>query len=391
MKKVSISKDKPARARITVNPQTGKYWDEPLTLVGGCTAISPGCQNCWSATLADKRLNHPNEKIRSQYEGLVNCGHFTGKIRLFEERLRIPLKTEKPTVFNVWNDLFHPDVPKWFIDEALEIFSTCPQHLFIALTKRADGIGQKLYGLREDAPLRYFGSVDYLPNLLLGVSIEHTHYENRFDELIKIPAAGYVLSLEPMIGPISLRGMFTRWAFHKGAENGDKAVFKCRVCGRFSTDSEEDCPSVEIGGERRNPLCEEQWMKKLKKTWVIAGGETGSNAARAHPDWFRTLRDECAQYGVPFLLKSLGEWAEVENGKILLGDVRITRKGFLSGGEYIFDAEGAHMRRVGKQIVGRTLDGKRWDETPEINPAFKTAKVGYRSETKSDSLKMGSE
>lgn len=44
--------------------------------------------------------------------------------------------------------------------------------------------------------------------------------------------------------------------------------------------------------------------------WVIAGGESGPKARPMHPDWARSLRDQCAAAGVPFMFKQWGEWAE---------------------------------------------------------------------------------
>lgn len=32
------------------------------------------------------------------------------------------------------------------------------------------------------------------------------------------------------------------------------------------------------------------------------------NGRPAHPDWFRSLRDQCAAAGVPFFFKQFGEW-----------------------------------------------------------------------------------
>ena len=56
--------------------------------------------------------------------------------------------------------------------------------------------------------------------------------------------------------------------------------------------------------------------------WVIAGGESEQDAETepkpSHPDWFRSLRDQCAAAGVPYFLKQLGHWAlrNASNGDI---------------------------------------------------------------------------
>jgi hypothetical protein len=43
----------------------------------------------------------------------------------------------------------------------------------------------------------------------------------------------------------------------------------------------------------------------------IAGGESGPGARSSHPDWYRSLRDQCASAGVPFLFKQWGEWLPI--------------------------------------------------------------------------------
>src|SRR6202007_2869845 len=47
--------------------------------------------------------------------------------------------------------------------------------------------------------------------------------------------------------------------------------------------------------------------------WVICGGESGPDARPMHPDWARSLRDQCAAAGVPFFFKQWGEWARLED------------------------------------------------------------------------------
>ena len=47
--------------------------------------------------------------------------------------------------------------------------------------------------------------------------------------------------------------------------------------------------------------------------WVIVGGESGPNARPMHPDWARSLRDQCAAAGTPFLFKQWGEWKPISD------------------------------------------------------------------------------
>lgn len=43
-------------------------------------------------------------------------------------------------------------------------------------------------------------------------------------------------------------------------------------------------------------------------------GESGPNARPMHPDWVRSLRDQCAAAGVPLHFKQWGEWAPERTG-----------------------------------------------------------------------------
>ena len=78
--------------------------------------------------------------------------------------------------------------------------------------------------------------------------------------------------------------------------------------------------------------------------WVIAGGESGPGARPSHPDWFRSLRDQCAAAGVPFHFKQWGEFAPVGDGR------------------------GVNVARVGKAAAGRLLDGIEHNDYPKVKP-----------------------
>ena len=65
--------------------------------------------------------------------------------------------------------------------------------------------------------------------------------------------------------------------------------------------------------------------------WVIVGGESGPHARPMDAEWARDLREQCRRADVPFFFK---QW----------------------GG-------------TNKKKAGRELDGRTWDEMPEVQPA----------------------
>jgi len=110
-----------------------------------------------------------------------------------------------------------------------------------------------------------------------------------------------------------------------------------------------------------------------KLDWLICGGESGPQARPAHPDWFRSVRDQCIAAGVPYFFKQWGEWSPEVSA---FREMCIARRhnsydwnprervvlpladadGDLTGGQ--------EMWRVGKKAAGRLLDGREWNEFP---------------------------
>ena len=81
---------------------------------------------------------------------------------------------------------------------------------------------------------------------------------------------------------------------------------------------------------------------------VIVGGESGPGARPMHPDWARSLRDQCEAAGVPFLFKQWGEWAPDDQ----FVSLRDPMHEWFSG-----DAITSRSWRRGKKAAGRLLDG----------------------------------
>jgi protein gp37 len=86
--------------------------------------------------------------------------------------------------------------------------------------------------------------------------------------------------------------------------------------------------------------------------WVIVGGESGPNARPMHPDWARSLRDQCAAAAVPFFFKQWGEWGPYDRGR--------------TDGATLATANSLDtpVQRFGKSRAGRLLDGREHNDMP---------------------------
>jgi len=100
--------------------------------------------------------------------------------------------------------------------------------------------------------------------------------------------------------------------------------------------------------------------------WVIVGGESGSGARPMHPDWARSLRDQCQARGVAYFFKQWGEWTP-ENTDCR-NKIRLTFQG-RNGSDLANAGDGAEvwMSRVGKKAAGDLLDGRVWREMPKVS------------------------
>jgi protein gp37 len=329
------------------------WTDATWNPVTGCTHVSPGCDHCYAASLASGRL-----KEVPAYKGLAVDGEFTGEIRLLPDRLMQPIHWARPRrIFvNSMSDLFHSNIPREYLAKVFAVMAVAKHHQFQILTKRA-GVMRAILNSPEfgelvlhewgkmhlvthgNYPLNMDGKV-LLPNVWLGVSAESQKWaELRIPALVQTPAAVKFVSAEPLLGPIDLFG---------NVEEHGPAVTREGVMNLvdYGTGIEWDVDD------------------QLGIDWVIVGGESGSKARPMHPDWARSLRDQCVKWKVAFHFKQWGEWAPVtgyyngEHRQIREWPENIHYWGGSPNG-------GPVSGRVGKRAAGRVLDGQTWDQWPD--------------------------
>lgn len=178
----------------------GRYWDKPLSLIDGCTPCSPGCDHCWSAAMMWRFCKNGKEYSTVTKRAGNFAPKFTGKVIIHPDRLDIPLKRRKPTVWAIWNDLFHELVADDFQYRALEIMASqeCQHHTFLILTKRPR-IAFKLIQEHID-----FKITD---NIYFGLTIcNQPEADAKLPEFLKVPGKKF-LSIEPMLSEIKIKGL----------------------------------------------------------------------------------------------------------------------------------------------------------------------------------------
>jgi protein gp37 len=323
-----------------------EWTDATLNVVTGCTKVSSGCDHCYA------------EKITERFHGK---GSFA-QVKLHEDRLDAPLRWRKPRrVFvNSMSDLFHQDVPDEFIARAFAVMAMTPQHSYQILTKRHGRMRSLLANAERGAPswldlVRGWvvgnsygapGSFSWpLRNVWLGCSVEdQKRADLRIPALLDTPAAVRFLSCEPLLSSVDL----SPWL--------DTPL----VCG--------------CGGEPGGPVfgCSAECMQREPSGlgWIICGGESGPGARPMHPEWARSLRDQCQAAGVPFFFKQWGEWATYQTGS----DYREPRHWVNEDGRVADEAtalaDGGSWHgvlRVGKKAAGRELDGRTHDAFPAVD------------------------
>lgn len=365
-----------------------EWTDATVNAINGCTVLSPGCTNCYAMRLAGTRLrDHPS---RTGLTSDSKAGPvWNGTVRLNESALLQPLRWKRPRriFWNAHGDIFHPAVPDEWIDRCFAVMALTPQHIHQVLTKRSDrmrayfttpldSLFNTRLSLMQDAAYRIMATFSGawnearamqareavtaalkwtdsrtnvgFRNVWLGVSVEdQKRADERIADLLATPAAVRWLSCEPLL---------------------DEVLF-------------DPCDLAQID-------------------WVVVGGESGPGARPMHPDWARSLRDQCAvAAGVPFFFKQWGDWAPVcamsdidtdqlyhkprhvegsrrckvdqlvmqASGRIFPLDEwsRCSGENPAKGDFAYLAGTGAmqHMR-IGKRAAGRLLDGVQYDGIP---------------------------
>lgn len=306
----------------------------------GCTKVSVGdkgaCEFCY-AEETDARFHLPKGE---QPRVAPHWGPHAPRKRAGEGHLKQPHQWQRkaardgtrPFVFCAsMADIFDNQVDPVWRAEAFETMRACPDLVWLLLTKRPSMI-EKLSAEAGGLP----------PNAALGASmVTQEEAERDLPHLLfaklRLGALFAFASCEPLMGPLELHRLKppTDWQPDRvGAWNALKGGNTLNIS-----------PPRYPNGH------------SVRLDWVIAGGESGHHARPSHPDWFRSLRDQCAAAGVPFLFKQWGEWAPVRSRDIPVAKLKHVLA--LQADKAALDSIPwvEAMEKLGKKAAGRFLDG----------------------------------
>jgi protein gp37 len=238
------------------------------------------------------------------YEGLVDeQGRWMGQVNLLEWRMEDPLhlKQSRRIAVNLMGDLFHPEVPTWFIQKTFNMMVEANWHTFFVLTKRPERMLEILPGVSSLVPPW---------NVWLGTTAGTQQSANdRRISMMQIHLLGWKtwVSCEPQLEMIDWHG----WSFLK---------------------------------------------------WMVVGGESGPRARPMSPAWARADRDWCQDQGVKFWFKQWGEWGPAPlSPSAISPHLQSAQIGGLEN--YSMTMVGEEMMfRFGRKQTGRLLDDQEWSE-----------------------------
>lgn len=292
-------------------------------------SIEVGCQGCelWRPSQGQKTCYAG--QLVERYGGQKGWPTSFDKPVIFPERLEKAMRwpdlrgTKRPSkpwldgyprmiFLDDLGDTFTESLPLYWLAPLLPIMSKMPV-IFMLLTKRSNRM------------LEFSKTHPFPKNFWLMTSVTSAANYNRVEQFLQCRGGSlYGISYEPAWGPIDV-----------------VPYLDFGMCG---------------GGHR---------TRDGKLGWVISGGSSGQTAKPSHPNWFSDVRDQCQQFGCAFFHKQNGEWTpENTNAPI---KIRLTAEG-RNGSDLANALDGGEvwMSKIGKKKAGRLLDGREWNQMPQI-------------------------
>lgn len=288
-----------------------EWCDDTMNFWRGCKKVSDGCAHCyaeistpvrvarskgrelWGGTMRD-RAQDLDAPLRWNKKPWVceTCGKPDDKHqdhsctgRKEDSCHTANVQWHRRRVFSLsLGDWLDPDVPIEWLADMLRTIHDTPNLDWLLLTKRPENFRKRIAFSADELWDRYATEDDRRcdiarewlagnapKNIWLGTTVENQAMaDKRIPLLLQIPAKVRFLSVEPMLGPISLP--LTKPIPIHDDVYGDQHEYH----------------EVNAGIH-----------------WIICGGESGSKKRPFDCDWARSIRAQCEEYSIPFFFKQV--------------------------------------------------------------------------------------
>lgn len=371
--------------------KTGISWcDATFNGWWGCNKVSPACDNCYAER--DAKRFAPGQVLWGvdSTRRLFGDKHWQAPLNWAKT---MPAKLgRRPRIFSAsmsdWLDL---DAPMTEFIRLLDTIRLTPELDWLLLSKRVGNWRKRMEAAAAHLWDNPAGSDELTRWIMLwlrgeppahvqigSTMVTQPEVDRDGPKLAAVPARVRFISIEPMLGAMDI----SKWLQLGRCQSRDGGDSSGPLrCGLPAGHDDDHTALIETGAKWLGVSGELQW--------VIAGGESGPKARPAHPDWFRSLRDQCAAAGVPFHFKQWGEWWEVDSDgrDEETGDHRVIEVPGIAASERFdpktdcliapdgrafrsldglpADVPCRHMTRLGTANAGRQLDGVEHNGFPE--------------------------
>lgn len=297
-----------------------EWTDSTVNFWWGCTKVGPGCDHCYAETWSKSYgeniwgVGTSRRKIKGAVELLHKLDNGYSWWSADHEIAGYHQTSRRRVFVQSMSDLFDMEVPVEWFAEAWQTIGRCSRLHIQIVTKRISAVEKRIQAISFHSWPKHAG--------LMITVCNQTEVDRDIPRLLAlkeklgIPWVG--LSIEPLLGRI---------------------------------------------------LIPHEWLAEID--WVIVGGESGPKARPMHPDWARSIRDQCATAGAAFHFKQWGNWFPWGpqpggnlGGDVRKGHVRIVHPSGKATEELADDLGGKctetgsrYMAALGKKAAGRLLDG----------------------------------
>lgn len=256
----------------------------------GCQKVGPGCDHCYAETRNARYGGGiaPNwgpgaPRRRTSAANWAKPRRWAREAKAFHAAHGRRQRVFCASLADVFDNAVDPT---WRAD-LFHLIAETPELDWLLLTKR---IGNAAAMLPDD-----WG--DGWPHVWLGATVVNQVEADRdIPKLLSTPAAVRFISAEPLLGPVDLRRWLDVCHASRDGECSHPACMQLQ-------DGEPEASGRHCPADRWGDV--EDWEQPACLDLIICGGESGPGARPMHPDWARSLRDQCKAAGVAFFMKQM--------------------------------------------------------------------------------------